>query len=84
MLKKLMLLFIAMVVTTTIAETYLIAGTWEYLLMQSLSLSIIIFFIYNFVVFQLQHKESEQKESKYVVKRTHSECYQKQTLRKIK
>lgn len=56
MLKKLMLLFFGMVITTTIAETYLIAGTWQYLLLQSLSLAFILFFIYHFVVFQLQEK----------------------------
>ncbi|QLK86761.1 hypothetical protein [Staphylococcus sp. 17KM0847] len=58
MLKRLALLFIALMITTTIAETYLIAGTWQYLLMQSLSLSIIGFFIYHFIIFQLQEKRA--------------------------
>lgn len=58
MLKKLALLFLALVITTTIAETYLIAGTWQYLLMQSFSLSIIGFFIYNYVVFRLEESKA--------------------------
>ncbi|UXR78134.1 MULTISPECIES: hypothetical protein [unclassified Staphylococcus] len=58
MLKKLTLLFLALVITTTIAETYLIAGTWQYLLMQSFSLSIIGFFVYNYVVFRLEENQA--------------------------
>ncbi|HHU6749995.1 TPA: hypothetical protein ACUI23_000669 [Staphylococcus pseudintermedius] len=70
MLKKLMLLFLGMVISTTIAETYLIAGTWQYLFMQSLSLALILFFIYHFVVFQLQEKRQEKRhqERRFVVK----------------
>ncbi|WP_086428028.1 hypothetical protein [Staphylococcus cornubiensis] len=61
MLKKLMLLFFGMVISTTIAETFLIAGTWQYLLMQSLSLTFILFFIYHFVVFQFQEKRQKDR-----------------------
>lgn len=64
MLKKLMLLFFGMVISTTIAETFLIAGTWQYLLMQSLSLTFILFFIYHFVVFQLQEKRQDARHQK--------------------
>ncbi|WP_182477754.1 hypothetical protein [Mammaliicoccus sciuri] len=42
MLKNFLFLFIALVVSTSIAENYLIAGTWQYLFMQSISLSSII------------------------------------------
>ncbi|MBA8779775.1 hypothetical protein HR080_10570 [Staphylococcus schleiferi subsp. coagulans] len=56
MLKKLVILFFAMVITTTIKETYFVAGTWQYLLLQSLSLSLILFFIYHFIAFQLRSK----------------------------
>ncbi|ARJ50564.1 hypothetical protein [Staphylococcus lutrae] len=56
MLKKLAGLFLGMVMTTTVAETYLIAGTWQYLLLQSITLAFILFFIYHFIGFQLQEK----------------------------
>ncbi len=55
-LKKLVILFFAIVITTTIKETYFVAGTWQYLLLQSLSLSLILFFIYHFIAFQLRSK----------------------------
>ncbi|UXS22107.1 hypothetical protein [Staphylococcus delphini] len=70
MLKKLTLLFFGMVISTTIAETYLIAGTWQYLFMQSISLALILFFIYHFVVFQVQERRQEDRhqERQFVVK----------------
>ncbi len=55
-LKKLVILFFAMVITTTIKESYFVTGTWQYLLLQSLSLSLILFFIYHFIVFQFGSK----------------------------
>ncbi|EGQ3296812.1 hypothetical protein G9L99_002216 [Staphylococcus pseudintermedius] len=81
MLKKLMLLFFAMVISTTIAETFLIAGTWQYLLMQSLSLAFIIFFIYHFVVFQLQEKRYQDRQ--WIVNKEHEdENVKKRLVRK--
>lgn len=85
MLKKLMLLFFAMVISTTIAETFLIAGTWQYLLMQSLSLAFIIFFIYHFVVFQLQEKWQEKRyqDRQWIVNKEHEdENVKKRLVRK--
>lgn len=84
MLKKLLLLFIAMIVTTTIAETYLIAGTWQYLMMQSLTLSIIIFFVYHFVVFQAKQKEKESQKADRILHQTNQEACHKRGLKKIK
>ncbi|PCF43849.1 hypothetical protein [Staphylococcus delphini] len=85
MLKKLMLLFFGMVISTTIAETYLIAGTWQYLFMQSISLALILFFIYHFVVFQLQERRQEDRhqERQFVVKEeSDNESVKKRLVRK--
>ncbi|MGV3043175.1 hypothetical protein [Staphylococcus rostri] len=82
MLKKLALLFLALVITTTIAETYLIAGTWQYLLMQSFSLSIIGFFIYNYVVFRLE--ENKASSSAPVQQEVDEEPFHKGILEKNK
>ncbi|AJC95282.1 hypothetical protein [Staphylococcus hyicus] len=60
MLKKFVLLFVALVISTTIAENLLIAGTWQYLFMQSISLSIIIFFIYHYIVFTVKHQQTDK------------------------
>lgn len=66
MLKQFLFLFIALVISTSIAENYLIAGTWQYLFMQSLSLSIIIFFIYHFIVFTVRDKQTDQEKVEQV------------------
>ncbi|MEJ7541479.1 hypothetical protein [Staphylococcus intermedius] len=85
MLKKLMLLFFGMVISTTIAETFLIAGTWQYLLMQSLSLTFILFFIYHFVVFQLREKrqtDRHQERQVIIKEEPEDESVKKRLVRK--
>lgn len=85
MLKRLGFIFLAMVITTTIADTYLIAGTWQYLLMQSMALSCILFFIYHFIVFQRAQRKSHQSEDdKWLSSQGSQEIYNEQPLKKIK
>lgn len=85
MLKKFVLLFIALVITTTIAENLLIAGTWQYLFMQSISLSIIIFFIYHYIVFTVKHKQTDSEQVKQTHQHVHSQkTYDSRLLKKDK
>ncbi len=82
MLKNFLFLFIALVVSTSIAENYLIAGTWQYLFMQSISLSIIIFFIYHFIRFKVKDRPTEEQQEHTPA--FHQENYQHHLLKKDK
>ncbi|WP_133171302.1 hypothetical protein [Staphylococcus chromogenes] len=82
MLKNFLFLFIALVVSTSIAENYLIAGTWQYLFMQSISLSIIIFFIYHFIRFKVKDRQTEEHQEHTPT--FHQETYQHHLLKKDK
>ena len=56
---RLYLLFLAFIINTTLTRVWTIEGTWENLLLQSMSMSIMFVFLFT-VCFMLENRKHEK------------------------
>ncbi|MCG2122553.1 hypothetical protein K4U63_04915 [Staphylococcus epidermidis] len=56
---RLFLIFIAFIINTTITYLWTIEGTWPNLLFKSLSLSMIIVFLFYYIRFVIEDKKED-------------------------
>ena len=60
---RLYLLFLAFIINTTFTRVWTIEGTWENLLLQSMSMSIMFVFLFYYVCFMLENRKHEKIDS---------------------
>ncbi|UQA65467.1 hypothetical protein [Staphylococcus hominis] len=60
---RLYLLFLAFIINTTLTHVWTIEGTWENLLLQSMSMSIMFVFLFYYVCFMLENRKHEKIDS---------------------
>lgn len=60
---RLYLLFLAFIINTTLTRVWTIEGTWEKLLLQSMSMSIMFVFLFYYVCFMLENRKHEKIDS---------------------
>lgn len=54
---RLYILFLAFIINTTLTRVWTIEGTWENLLLQSMSMSIMFVFLFCYVCFMLENRK---------------------------
>ena len=57
---KLYILFLAFIINTTITRVWTIEGTWENLLLQSMSMSMMFVFLFYYVRFMLENRKHKK------------------------
>ncbi|WP_334311001.1 MULTISPECIES: hypothetical protein [unclassified Staphylococcus] len=59
---RLCIIFLVFVINTTITHYFTVKGTWENLLFESMSLSMILVFLFYYVGFVIEEKKRKQIE----------------------
>ncbi|MGW9856405.1 hypothetical protein ACUXIR_000848 [Staphylococcus hominis] len=57
---RLYILFLAFIMNTTLTRVWTIEGTWENLLLQSMSMSIMFVFLFYYVRFVIENKKRKE------------------------
>ncbi|MEJ7498316.1 hypothetical protein WL671_12190 [Staphylococcus warneri] len=60
---RLYLLFLAFIINKTLTRVWTIEGTWENLLLKSMSMSIMFVFLFYYVCFMLENRKHEKIDS---------------------
>lgn len=61
---RLSIIFLVFVINTTITHYFTVKGTWENLLFESMSLSMILVFLFYYVSFVIEEKEEKNRRIK--------------------
>lgn len=54
---RLYILFLTFIINTTLTRVWTIEGTWEHLLLQSMSMSIMFVFLFYYMCFMLENRK---------------------------
>ncbi|MCI2876570.1 hypothetical protein RJB92_10900 [Staphylococcus hominis] len=57
---RLYILFLAFIINTTLTRVWTIEGTWENLLLQSMSMSIMFVFLFYYMRFMLENRKQKK------------------------
>lgn len=82
---RLCIIFFIFVTNTTITQLWTVEGTWENLLLQSMSLSMIIVFLFYYVGFVIAEKKRKQIETLFKKEFFHEkeDFFEKDDKRKV-
>ncbi|PTK68426.1 hypothetical protein BUZ28_01625 [Staphylococcus borealis] len=82
---RLCIIFFVFVTNTTITQLWTVEGTWENLLLQSMSLSMIIVFLFYYVGFVIAEKKRKQIETLFKKEIFHEkeDLFEKDDKRKV-